>query len=63
MWVLDWDEHPSCEYWLFATDNLVTAEWVDLLGYSVNWPEANITGIVDNNSQAFFNVTEILSNE
>jgi len=63
MWLLDWEEHAGGTYWLFATDDLVTAEWGDLLGYPVHWPAADITGIFNSNPKAFFNITEILSAE
>ena len=58
VWTLDWEEHSNCAYWLFASDR-VASGWIDLVGYPVGWPAANITGIVVNNPRAFFNVTEV----
>ena len=59
-WILDWEEHSNCAYWLFASDR-VDSGWFDLvrLGYAIDWPAANITGIVINNPHVFFNVTEV----
>lgn len=63
LWILDWEEHLGGEYWLFATDDLISAEWGTLVNYSVKWPDANITGLLENNPRAFFNVTEVLYSE
>ena len=59
VWILDWEEATHGKYWLFATDDLVAAGWVDLVGDSVDRPSANITSIFNNNPKAFFNVTEV----
>jgi hypothetical protein len=58
VWTLDWEEHPNCMYWLFASDR-VDSGWIDPMGYPIGWPAADITGIVVNNPRAFFNVTEV----
>lgn len=62
-WFLDWEEHSGGEYWLFATRDLKSAIWGDLMGYSVGWSNAIITGIVNKYPKVFFNVTETISTE
>ncbi len=68
-WVLDWEEHANCVYWVFASDKVDSRSgWLDLLVLldfepPVNWQGMYVTGIFNNNPRAFFNVTEVLYSE
>ncbi len=65
-WILDWQEHANCLYWVYASDKVDSGSgWIDLLVLlnqpsPVNWSGMYVTGIVQENPRAFFNVTEVL---
>ena len=66
-WILDWQEHANCLYWVFASDR-IDAGWLDLLVLlsqpsPANWLGMNVTSIVTSNPKVFFNVTEVLYSE